>query len=121
MRTFLTTLAMLFLFAGAVQAQTVITGKVTDGKNGLPLAGVSVRQKSSSTGVQTDNDGNFRISITDKDKILVLTYVGYAAEEVAVGNKSNITVALSTEDKKLQEVVVVAYGTANKKTVTGSV
>jgi TonB-linked SusC/RagA family outer membrane protein len=121
MRKFLGSLVVLFLMYVPSKAQNVIAGKVTDAKVGLPLSGVSVRVKGSSTGVQTDNNGDFRISATRKQDVLVISYVGYAPEEISVGNKNNILVSLSTLDKKLEEIVIVAYGTSNRTNITGSI
>jgi TonB-linked SusC/RagA family outer membrane protein len=121
MRKFLGSLVVLFLMYVPSKAQSVITGKVTDAKDGLPLSGVSVRVKGSTNGTQSDNDGNFRISADGKQKTLVFSHVGYASEEVNPGNKQNITVSLSTEERKLEEVVVVAYGSQDKTKITGAV
>jgi TonB-linked SusC/RagA family outer membrane protein len=121
MRRLLFALIAGFLSFVSAQAQTEITGKVTDIKDGLPLAGVSVRLKGSSSGVQTDVNGEFRLSVTGKDKVLVISYVGYAPEEINLGTRSRVTVSLSTEERKLTEVVVTAYGSQEKKKITGSV
>ena len=121
MRKFLSSLVVLFLMYVPSKAQNVITGKVTDAKDGLPLSGVSVRVKGSTNGTQSDNDGNFRISPNGKQKILVFSHVGYAPEEINPGNKQNIAVSLSTEERKLEEVVVVAYGSQDKTKITGAV
>jgi len=123
MRKILGIVWLLFLSVGVSWAQqTVISGKVKDARDGLPLPGVTVRVKGNPAGVQTDVDGNFQIQVSGKQNVLVFSYVGYAPEEVNVGSKSvNITVSLSTEDKKLQEVVVVAYGSQDKSKITGSV
>jgi TonB-linked SusC/RagA family outer membrane protein len=123
MRKILGILWFLFLSLGLVQAQqTVITGKVKDARDGLPLSGVTVRVKGNPAGVQTEIDGSFRIQVAGKQNVLVFSYVGYAPEEVNVGSKNaDISVLLSTEDRKLQEVVVVAYGSQDKSKITGSI
>jgi len=102
-------------------AQNIVKGRVTDSRNGSALGGVTVRDKEGSKAVQTKDDGTFEISLDSKQKILVFSYIGYATEEVTVGTRTNISVALITEDKKLQEVVVVAYGSQDKTKITGSV
>ena len=102
-------------------AQTQITGKVTDSKDGLPLAGVSVREKGANAGVQTDISGNFRLAVSGRGRVLVFTYVGYAPEELNLGGRTSVSLSMSTEDKKLTEVVVTAYGSQEKKKITGAV
>ena len=122
MRKTLSMVCLLFLWNCLAWAQQeTVTGKVKDARDGLPLSGVTVRLKGNPAGVQTDIDGNFRIVVPSKQAVLLFSYVGYATEEVNVGTRNNIQVSLSTEEKKLQEVVVVAYGSQDKSKVTGSV
>ncbi len=121
MRKFIPLLTAFILLHSLLLAQNTITGKVTDAKDGAPLPGVTIRVKGSNTIVQSEADGSFHIPLKAKEKVLIFSYVGFASEEVTVGSKNNITVALSTEDKRLQEVTVVAYGTQNKKEITGSI
>jgi TonB-dependent SusC/RagA subfamily outer membrane receptor len=102
-------------------AQNIVKGRVTDSRNGLALGGVTVRVKEGSKAVQTKDDGTFEISLDSKQKILVFSYIGYAPEEVSVGSRTNSSVLLSTEDRKLQEGVVVAYGSQDRTKITGSV
>jgi len=102
-------------------SQNVVTGKVTDNKDGSPLQGVTVIAKGSNKVTQTRADGSFSIELVTKEKVLTFSYVGFSTEEINVGNRKNISVALSTADRKLQEVIVVAYGTQTKKEVTGSI
>jgi TonB-dependent starch-binding outer membrane protein SusC len=116
----LLTAVFLFMYTWSF-SQNVINGKVTDAKDGTPLAGVTVSVKGSTTVSQTLANGSFQITLQANEKTLIFSYVGFSNEEINVGNKKNISVSLSTADKKLQEVVVVAYGTQNKKEVTGSV
>lgn len=104
-----------------LQAQDIITGKVTDSKDGSPMSGVSVRVKGGDEGVQTNADGTFRISVKSKQRILLFSFVGFATEEINAAGRSRIEISLSTEDKKLQEVVVLAYGTQAKAKVTGAI
>lgn len=119
-RTFLVAI-WLILIAGGAWAQTrTVTGKVTD-KNGIALPGVSVTIKGSSTGTQTNDNGDFSLTVPGNARTLVFTYVGYTVQEVSIGRNNTINVSLTTEEKKLDEVVVVAYGTQRKREVTGSV
>ncbi len=98
-----------------------VTGKVTDEKDGSPLAGVSVTVKGTTVGTSTGPDGSFRLSIPSSAKVLVFSFVNFAAQEVSIGNRSEFSVKLASEDKALSEVVVVGYGTVRKKDLTGSV
>ncbi|GAB3907351.1 TonB-dependent receptor [Larkinella knui] len=97
-----------------------ITGQVTaENDEGLP--GVSVVIKNTTRGTSTDMDGKFRLSIPDGSTTLVFSFVGYLNQEITVGNQSNFTVKLVPDLKTLEEVVVVGYGTVQKKDLTGAV
>ncbi|MEO3406307.1 TonB-dependent receptor [Mucilaginibacter sp. CAU 1740] len=100
---------------------TRITGKVTDEK-GEALPGVSVALKGTSTGVVTDVNGKFNINVPNASSgTLVLTYIGYNTQEVALNGQTTINVQLQADSKSLNEVVVVGYGTQKKATLTGSI
>jgi len=98
-------------------SQQTVTGTVSD-EDG-PLPGASVVVKGTTTGVSTDFDGNFSIE-ANTDDTLMFSYIGYAGQEIVVGNQSTINVILAA-DNKLDEVVVIGYGTTTKKDLTGSV
>ncbi len=98
-------------------AQTTVSGTVSE-ENG-PLPGASVLIKGTTTGTQTDFDGNYSLTASPTD-VLMFSYVGYSTKEIIVGAQSSINVAL-TLDNALDEVVVVAYGTQTKETVTGAI
>jgi TonB-linked SusC/RagA family outer membrane protein len=102
----------------AEKVNVTIKGKVTDG--GDPLPGVSVKADGTSTGVLTDVNGNYNISVPD-NAVLVFTYIGYATQKVTVGSQSTVNVNLIPESKSLNEVVVVGYGVQKKSDVTGSI
>ncbi|MBS1598157.1 MAG: TonB-dependent receptor [Bacteroidetes bacterium] len=121
MRKILGFISLLTMFCTPLLAQNIISGKVTDSKDGSPLAGVTVRLKEGTTSVVTKEDGTFKIRASSRQSILVFTSIGFAPEEVSVGSKTVINISLSTEEKKLQEVVVVAYGSSDKKKVTGAI
>ena len=115
------TLAVLFVaFVWSVSAQTVtITGTVTD-ETGEPIIGASVLEKGTQAGVSTDIDGNFSLKITGKNP-LVVSYIGMDPKEIDVAGKSRIDVVLRESSVVLDDVVVIGYGTARKKDLTGSV
>lgn len=99
--------------------QQTVTGTVRDNKE--TLIGVSVSEKGlSSNVVATNENGQFKISLKGTSKTLIFTYVGYITKEIAVGNQSNINVALAVDSKGLEEIVVVGYGTQKKVTITGA-
>lgn len=98
-----------------------ITGTVADSVTGEPLAGVTVLVKGGEKGTTTDADGKFTIAVENSNVVLVVSYLGYNAKEVAVAGRSNIQVSLSTKLTGLDQLVVVGYGTQKKKDVTGSI
>lgn len=103
-----------------LSAATVVKGTVVD-EEGEPLIGVSVIASDSKTGVATDFDGNFQLNVK-LPTTLTFTYVGYLPEKVKVDKNSGpITVKMKTNAQALEEVVVVAYGTQKKETMTGAV
>lgn len=97
-----------------------ITGKVTD-EDGLPLPGVTVTLKGTTTIVGTDANGMFRIDVPDGQAVLVFSFIGYGSKEITVSDKSVINVTLRADSKSLNEVVVVGYGTQKRANVTGAV
>ncbi|MBC7653205.1 MAG: SusC/RagA family TonB-linked outer membrane protein, partial [Oligoflexus sp.] len=107
--------------ASLLQAQEKrITGKVTD-SNGITLPGVGIRIKGVSGGTQTDVNGNYAIIIANPQSILVFSYLGYITQEVGIDAGSRINVSLTQDNKNLQEVVVVGYGTQQKTNVSSSI
>ena len=99
--------------------QNSISGTVLD-ENGAPLPGVSVVVKGTTTGVSSDFDGNFAISAS-ADDTLVFSYVGFVTIEELVGNQTTINITMVEDIARLDEVVVVGYGTQKKSDLTGSV
>ncbi len=107
-----------FLCFGLAQAQEV-SGTVSD-SNG-PLPGASVVVKGTTTGTQTDFDGNYSLEVTSTDAVLIFSYIGYSTQEVAVGGRTNIDVVLQEDATALDEVVIIGYGQTTVKDATGSV
>lgn len=103
-----------------VTAQTKHTGKVTGSDDKLPVVGASVLLKGTTTGTQTDVNGNFTISAKPGD-VLVITYLGYKSQEITVGQSDNIPVVLQSSNNSLNEVVVTGYATQRKKDLVGAV
>ena len=102
-------------------SQINVKGKVTDAQNEQPLAGVTVIVKGSTIGTITDLNGDYAISVPDESGTLSFSFIGYISKDVTVGSQREINVALDTDVLRLEEVVVIGYGTAKKSDLTGSV
>jgi TonB-dependent starch-binding outer membrane protein SusC len=100
--------------------QKSVSGRVVDSKNN-PFPGVAVVEKGTSNGVTTGPDGKYSINVSSASAILTFSFLGYEPQEIIVGVQNNIEVTLSESVTSLNEVVVIGYGTAKKKDVTGSV
>ena len=110
------------LYAPAAQAQNrAVTGKVTtvDTKEALP--GVTVLLKGTTIGTGTNADGSYTLQVPAEGGTLVFSFVGYTRKEVAIAGQSTISVALTTDENSLDDVVVVGYGTQKRADVTGAV
>lgn len=97
-----------------------INGTVRDAQQ-EPLPGVNVLVKGTTIGTTTDIDGNYFISVPDKNAVLVFSYIGFESQEVKVGGQININVNMSEESNSLDEVVVVGYGSQKRASVVGSI
>jgi hypothetical protein len=97
-----------------------VQGSVTDDK-GEGLPGVSIVIKGSQKGTTTDAEGKYKIDVPNVSATLIFSYVGYVPQEVTVGTRTTVDVTLKADDKTLDEIVVVGYGTVKKKDLTGSV
>ena len=102
-----------------IQQSKVVTGTVVD-PTGMPVIGANIMVKGTTNGTITDMDGNFSLE-ADKDAILVVSYIGFANQEIKVGNQSKLSIALKEDAEALDELVVVGYGTQKKVNLTGSV
>ena len=112
----------LFVFPLSLWAQErTVTGKITDSKDGSPIVGASITPKGSTGGTTTATDGSFSIKITSAVKTLVISYVGYASQEISATGNAVLSVSLVATQNNLNEVVVVGYGTTRKKDLTGAV
>ncbi|MCM8569825.1 TonB-dependent receptor [Gramella jeungdoensis] len=107
------------LFAGYAQTFSV-SGNVTD-ENNMPLLGVNVIVKGESRGTTTDFDGNYTVENISVGDVLQFSYVGFQTREITVSDQQTINVVLQSDQEALEEVVVIGYGTQQKKDVTGAV
>lgn len=124
-RRFSRIISIVFLFgiflSSSVVAQTTVTGKVI-GADGSPVAGVTVQEKGSKSGTATDASGDFSLSVSSTNATLNISSLGYKSQSMALKGQSNVTVVMEGEGaKQLEQVVVIGYGSAQKKDLTGSI
>jgi TonB-linked SusC/RagA family outer membrane protein len=109
--------------SAAPETDIVIRGKVTD-ETGAALPGATIAVKGAAMGAVSDADGNYSLRIPDalaKSAVLVITYTGFTAQEIAVNGQQEINITLSSNTTQLGDVVVIGYGSQNKKDLTGSI
>lgn len=112
-------LILMFVFSAGLNAQTTVSGIVSDSTG--PIPGVNVALKGSKKGVSTNIDGKYAISDVPSNAVLVYSFVGFVTQEVTVKGQSQINIKLVEESNTLKEVVVIGYGAIRKEAVTGSV
>ncbi len=110
----------LMLLVGMVQAQVTVRGTVKSAGDGLPLPGVTVLVKGTTTGVATEGDGTYSISVPSSNSVLVYSFIGFSSREVTVGNQTVIDLSLDEDMASLDEVVVVGYGTMKKRDMSSA-
>ncbi|MCU0352294.1 MAG: carboxypeptidase-like regulatory domain-containing protein, partial [Cytophagales bacterium] len=121
MRKLLLSFVLVAFGCGLSWAQErTVTGTVTASSDGTPLPGVSVSIKGTTRGNVTDGQGRYSLAAPD-NATLVFSFVGFISQEVAVGGRSSINVALQSDVSELSEIVITGYGTQNKREVSGSV
>lgn len=104
-----------------IQTEQTIKGRITDADSKEPLPGVNILIKGTQSGTSSDANGSYSLSVPDANTVLVFSFVGYEPQEVKVGNRTDIDISLKTDQKSLEEVLVVGYGTVKKSDLTGSV
>ncbi|GAB3262425.1 TonB-dependent receptor [Larkinella harenae] len=102
-------------------AEHRITGRVTTEEKGEALPGVNVSIKGTTRGTTTDADGNYSLNVPDEGGTLVFSFIGYLTKEEPVGNRTVVNLSLAVDNKTLNEVVVIGYGSVKKSDVTGAV
>ena len=108
-----------FIGQSSQQRNKQISGKIVD-INGEPIIGANIIEKGTTNGIITDVDGNFSLEVPSS-AILQISYIGYVTQEIEVGNQTTFAIQLMEDTQKLDEVVVVGYGTMKKKDLTGAV
>ena len=127
-RVFIVTLCLLLLTtgftsiwaAGSLKAAKEVSGQITDEK-GVAITGVSIVEKNTKNGVQSDVNGNFKLTVANEASVLVITYLGYEPQEVPVSGRATFKIILKESSVALDNVVVVGYGTQRRKDVTGAI
>lgn len=114
--------ASLFFLSNYLWAQELITvsGVVRDAETGETIPGATVKAKGSSAGTQTDIDGAYTLQV-DANETLIFSFISYVTQEIAVNNQTQINVELASSTQELDQVVVIGYGTATKRDLTGSI
>ncbi|MCH4148128.1 MAG: TonB-dependent receptor [Prevotella sp.] len=111
-------LAGLFLSLGIAMAQTSVKGNVTSSEDGEPVVGASIKVVGTNTGTVTDVDGNFQLTVPNRDSRLEISYIGRQSKTVRAS--SNMKITLDADNQTLDEVMVVAFGTQKREAFTGS-
>lgn len=101
-------------------ADITVKGRVMDADTKEPLVGCNVVVKGTQKGTNTDANGNFSIVVSDEKAVLVIGFIGYEKQEITVGSRTNVEVALKSSASELSQVVVIGYGTTTKKDATGA-
>lgn len=113
-------LTLMLPIALSAQDGFVVTGTVTD-EFGGPLPGASIVEMGTTNGVSTDFDGNYSITVSNQNAVLLFTFIGYAAKEIPLAGQSTVNTSMEPSASTLEEVVVVGYGAVRKKDLTGAV
>ncbi len=113
-------LLMTFLIPALFFGQTKVSGTVTDEANAMPLPGVNILVKGTTTGATTDFDGNYSINVSEGE-ILVFSYLGYKSQEVTYTGEAQVDITLAQDSAELDEVVLIGYGSTTKQDATGAV
>ena len=118
-KTIKSLLFSVMLLPALALAQSITSGTVSEQQSGLPLPGVNVLIKGTSTGTTTDFDGNYQISVQDGD-VVVFSYVGFTTQEVTYKGQSQLNIIMSEDASALDEVVLIGYGSVKKEDLTGA-
>ena len=122
LRLTITPLMFLLFLAGTGYGQNLtVQGRITDTRTGDFLVGVNIVVQGTVTGTISDVNGNYSINVTSANSTIVFSYIGYTILSVPVNGKMTLNVSLTQEAKKLDEIVVIGYGTQKKSDLTGSI
>src|SRR5882757_8757935 len=118
MRQLLLLLCILVLCGPLLAQNRTVTGKISD-PSGKPIAGASIIIKGSRAGTSSQTDGTFSLSVPEKSKTLVISAVGWTAQEIEIGDRTSISVSMLSKDNTLSEVVVTSLGIVRDKRSLG--
>lgn len=121
MRKTLLFLTLAFLSLSLLAQERPVRGKVTNAEDGSALPGVNVVLQGTSKGTVTDSNGNYQIQVGAGENVLIFSFIGMIPREVPIDNRETIDVVMNPDIQQLAEVVVVGYGTEQKKLLTESV
>jgi len=113
-------LILLFISWPSLAQEIQVSGTVVD-DSGLPLPGANVSEKGTSNGTQTNFDGNFSITVSGGNAILSISFMGFVTKEIPVRGRETLNISLEGDAAALEEVVVVGYGTQEKRHLTGAI
>jgi TonB-dependent starch-binding outer membrane protein SusC len=105
----------------ALAQERTISGRVTAADDGSTLPGVNVVLKGTTIGISTDSDGRYKLSVPATGGTLIFTFIGLTTQEIEIGQRSIIDVSLTSDAQQLSEVVVIGYGTQDKRTLTSAI
>jgi TonB-linked SusC/RagA family outer membrane protein len=114
-------LAAILTFSFSYAQDRTVSGKVTSAEDGSAVPGVNVVVKGTTTGTVTDLDGNYKLTVPASGGILQFSFIGLQSQEVEIGSRSVIDVAMASDVEQLSEVVVTGYGVEQKRDLTGSI
>lgn len=109
------------LAGGGEQQQFTVSGTIRDASTGEPMAGVTILVKGTTTGRLSDENGRFTIPLPAREAVLQFSFIGYSTQEINVTAGSVINVNMTTEEQKIEEIVVVGYGVQKKESVVGAI
>ena len=118
--TFLLIMFLLLQITTHAQDNTTVSGTISD-DGGQPLPGASIVLKGTTTGTEADFDGNFTLDDVPNSGVLVISYIGFTTQEIAINSQTTINITMLEDAEALDEVVVVGYGTQKKEDITGSI
>lgn len=107
--------------AGTLLQQEPLTGRISEAGSGEPLPGVSIVVKGTQIGASSDADGNYRLEDVPEDAVLVVSFIGYEPQEIALAGRREVNISLQPDLEALDEVVVVGYGTQRKSSTTSAI
>ena len=119
MKDYLLILLICFLSFGVLAQERTVSGKVTGESDGLPMPGVTVLLKGTTTGTITDVDGSYKLTVPSDGGVIIFSFVGLVSQEIEIGSRSVIDVALAEDVSELSEVVVTGLGISRKESSLG--